>query len=299
MTDPRETKVLSIFEKHGAVVVDGHGQLVDSYATVPKGTAIMFLAETGKCMNITTGLGIQNKFFTSVNGLINFMKSGRGPNGTTIYHHVSDILSKTFFEGDRYIDMDIHLKPDRRYASMGFMKVLPTGPSHEVPLFKNLIGPIKPGVYRLSDLLKTKKGGVFIVSACRVIPNAGNRSYFNLAPFQNDKQSHIARKSTNSLTQKVIQENYRKPKRGHVAGKTLKADPIINKRKPSQTSRTYKTVVVPLSKMRGTTLSRALVNLKVGANFIEMNPKLSKLFNTKLRFKKSGVGTKLRSGRVL
>jgi hypothetical protein len=55
---------------------------------------------------------------------------------------------------------------------MGYIKKLPTKPSHVVPTYRNII-PIKPGRYLLSNLLKNKfkKGGVVIISACRAIPN--------------------------------------------------------------------------------------------------------------------------------
>ena len=175
----RQEELLKMWDKHKrAIVVNGHGVLSNarSMRTVPPGVALMFLAEPGTCMNINTGLGVQNKFFTSKEKFLNFLKGGRG--GGVQYKHVTNILSRTHLPGNKYPNMKIQLEPNKTYPTMGFIKKIPTRHSKAVPTFKETVGPMKPKLYVLSKLLQGRKG-IVVVSACRENPNT-TRSVFNI-----------------------------------------------------------------------------------------------------------------------
>lgn len=166
----RQQQLLNLYknQKEKVTLVDGHGVMLNKVKKVPKKTALMFLAKEGACMNINTSIGIQNKFFTSKKNIENFLTSGRCNNKH--YHHVTNILGRTLLPGNKYVNMEILLQPNKHYKTMGFMKYLPTKKSSEVPLFRNTVGPIIPKMYKLSKLLKKRKG-IFIISACRNNPN--------------------------------------------------------------------------------------------------------------------------------
>ena len=182
-SDPRENIILKTYKKHGAKLMNGHGEILMQNKMVPEGTVIMFLAEPGYCMNIPTGQEIQRKFFESNNDLKRFFKSGRPEQ----IHHVTNILSRTHFAGTPYRNMMISLKPNKSFKGMGFIKKLPiseksTLRSNRPPTFANTVGPIVPGQYRLSNMLKQEGPGVYIVSACRANINyPGNNQVYNLA----------------------------------------------------------------------------------------------------------------------
>jgi len=175
----RQAELLKLWDaRKKAIVVNGHGVLSNarSFRTVPPGVALLFLAEPGTCMNIETGLGVQNKFFTSQAKFRNFLKGGRS--GGVQYKHVTDILSRAHLPGNRYPDMKIKLEPNSTYPTMGFIKKIPTRHSRAVPTFKETAGPMKPKLYVLSKLLQGRKG-IVVISACRENPHT-TRSVFNI-----------------------------------------------------------------------------------------------------------------------
>jgi hypothetical protein len=181
--DPRENIILKTFKKYGAKLMNGHGEILLQNKPVPEGTVIMFLAEPGYCMNIPTGQEIQRKFFESENNLKRFFKSGRPEQ----IHHVTNILSRTHFPGTTYRNMSISLKPNKSYKGMGYIKKLPIAEKSTLfrnlpPTFADTVGPIVPGKYRLSNLLKQEGPGVYVVSACRANINyPGNNQVYNIS----------------------------------------------------------------------------------------------------------------------
>jgi hypothetical protein len=162
----------------GAYLVNAHGMLVSPNKIkkiVPPNTVIYFLANPGYCLNIPTTLGIQNEFFTNKTKMYNFLyRAGNavGKPGNAHINHVSNIHERIKIPGDVYLDMYLNLSPNKTHATMGYIKELPTKPSHVIPTFNNIV-PIRSGRYLLSNLLKNRfsNGGVFIISACRAIPN--------------------------------------------------------------------------------------------------------------------------------
>jgi hypothetical protein len=177
----RQAELLKLWNnRKKAIVINGHGVLSDPshLKTVPPGVAVMFLSETGSCMNINTGLGVQNKFFRSQANFRNFLQGGRR-NGVQ-YKHVTDILSRTHLPGNKYPDMDLHLEPNKYYPTMGYIKTVPMRHSRAVPTFRETRGPLCPKPYLLSKLLHQRKG-IVVVSACRDNPNIpNNKKVFNL-----------------------------------------------------------------------------------------------------------------------
>ena len=167
----------ALFTK-GAFLVNAHGMLASPnniQKIVPPNTVIYFLANPGYCLNIPTTLGIQNEFFTNKTKLYNFLyRAGnsvknRRPSNIT---HVHNINTRIKVPGQKYLDMYVDVVPDKKWPTMGYIKKLPTKPSHVIPTFTNVV-PMPSGRYLLSNLLKNRfsNGGVFIISACRAIPN--------------------------------------------------------------------------------------------------------------------------------
>jgi hypothetical protein len=167
----------ALFSK-GAYLVNAHGMLASPnkiQKTVPPNTVIYFLANPGYCLNIPTTLGIQNEFFTNKQKLYNFLyRAGNSvkKRRTSNITHVHNINTRIKTPGQTYLDMYVDVIPDKRWATMGYIKKLPTKPSHVIPSFTNVV-PLPSGRYLLSNLLKNRfsNGGVFIISACRAIPH--------------------------------------------------------------------------------------------------------------------------------
>lgn len=166
----------------GAYLVNAHGMLASPNKIkqkVPPNTVIYFLANPGYCLDIPTTLGIQNEFFTNQQKLFNFLyRAGnsvknRRPSNIT---HVHNINTRLKVPGQTYLDMYVDVVPDKQWPTMGYVKKLPTKPSHIIPTFMNVV-PLPSGRYLLSNLLKNRfsNGGVFIISACRAIPNNVHR----------------------------------------------------------------------------------------------------------------------------
>ena len=178
----RQRQLLKLFHnsKNQATLINGHGELYNSSGpkTVPAGKAIVFLAEAGTCMNIPVSLGIQNKYFTSARNFRTFLTGNRrGPNQ---YHHVSDILSRTSLAGNKYINMSINLRPDKKYKTMGYIKKIPTRPTAQNLTLANLRYPnLAPASRKLSQIVEQGAPGIYVVSACRMNPN-NSRMIMNL-----------------------------------------------------------------------------------------------------------------------
>ena len=179
-TNTKDT-IRAAFSK-GAYLVNAHGVLASPkkiQRKVPRNTVIYFLANPGYCLNIPTTLGIQNEFFTNKQKLNNFLyragNSVNKPRASNITH-VHNINTRIRTPGQTYLDMYVYVIPDKMWATMGSIKKLPTKPSHIIPSFANVV-PLPPGKYLLSKLLREqfKKGGVFIISACRAIPDNVSR----------------------------------------------------------------------------------------------------------------------------
>jgi len=68
----KEKKLLNLFRNKGGYVVNGHGILTGRKEIVPPDTAIIFLPETGYCMNIRNGQVLQRMFFESRQGVEKF-----------------------------------------------------------------------------------------------------------------------------------------------------------------------------------------------------------------------------------
>ena len=181
-TQTKQAITRAFFTK-GAYLVNAHGLLASPnkiQKTVPPNTVIYFLANPGYCLNIPTTLGIQNEFFTNKQKMYNFLyRAGNAVNKKRNRNitHVHNVNTRLKVPGDKYLNMYVNIVPDKKWATMGYIKKLPTKPSHVIPNFKNVV-PLRKGRYLLSDLLEKQfsHGGVFIISACRAIPyNKTNR----------------------------------------------------------------------------------------------------------------------------
>lgn len=173
----REAKIIRTYEEHGAKLVSAHGVLTGTKAIVPEDTVVMFLSEPGYCMLVSAGASVSSTFFESRTGLLQFFSSGgRYKN----YKHVSDILKRTHFEGQEYLDMHLEFK-DPNVKSFGFIRKLPLTRreiimnnlkrKEQVPTFAETTGTLVHGsTLKLSTVLKRSGPGVYIVSACRVSP---------------------------------------------------------------------------------------------------------------------------------
>lgn len=200
----------------GAYLVDAHGLLASPdniKKIVPDNTVIYFMAQPGYCLNIPTTLGIQNEFFTSKNKLFNFLyragnavKKPRNVNLT----NVSNIDTRIKIPGDKYLNMNVNIEPNKTWPTMGYVKKLPTKTSNKIPSFKNII-PLRSGRYRLSELLNDRfqDGGVFIISSCRAIPTNNNTRMRH--PYWGIQQPARGTAWTNALTS---WENFKKPIKG-------------------------------------------------------------------------------------
>jgi hypothetical protein len=235
----RQEKLLQIWkQKHQAIIINGHGTLSNpkNLQTVPNNVVLLFLAKPGTCMNIPSGLGIQNKFFTSKNKFENFLKGGASSD--TQYHHVANILSRTHLPGNKYPNMTVSLVPNKMYPTMGYIKKVPTRRSTSVPRFLETNGPIRPESYTLSKLLKGRKG-VVVVSACRHNPNQ-NKTVFNIpVNFKNTSRLLVPRKSKYSNI--ILKTPYFKSRPGVLHLKMVEAKPFTKKVKnPPQRTMYFK-----------------------------------------------------------
>ena len=197
-----------------AIVINGHGVLSNSekLKKVPKGVALMFLAQPGTCMNINTGLGVHSKFFTSINKFTNFLKSGRS--GGHQYHHVTNILARTHFENNQYPNMQIQIEPNKEHATMGYIKTVPSRGASAVPKFSETVGHLKPNMYKLSNIISRRKG-IVVVSACRQNPNVPNsRTVYNIPPKSYRTMGRHPMLRGTSFGSVILDTKYYKSKKG-------------------------------------------------------------------------------------
>jgi hypothetical protein len=173
----RESRILKTYEEHGAKLVEAHGVLTGTKAVVPPNTVLMFLSEPGYCMLIRAGRRVASNFFENKEGLVQFFKSGGNRKN---YKHVSDILKRTHFPGQEYLDTDLEFK-DPVSKSLGYIKKLPLTRKQiiydhlynkeQTPTFAETTGPLVHGQrFKLSTILKRGGPGVYIISSCRVSP---------------------------------------------------------------------------------------------------------------------------------
>jgi len=206
MIQERHRRLLNLYHKTKgkATIINGHGVLVPRISTVPKDIAIMFLAKDGACMDIHTSIGFQNKFLTSRAGINNLVQTGgRGMTPGNQFHHAVNIHNRTYLPGNKYVDMNILLEPDKKYKPMGYMKKLPTKKSNQNVLIGNLANKrFVNGDFTLSSILKRKRG-LFVISACR--SNSTNKRSITNYPKNTYPNNVQKRASRGTNIQKLIQ----------------------------------------------------------------------------------------------
>jgi len=172
----REAQIFMTYEKYGARLIDSHGSTRDKMKTVPDDTVIMFLSKPGLCMIQAAGRSVSRTFFESRKGLEDFFRSG-GPKHRG-FKHVSDILERTHFPGEKYLDTALYME-DAAAPGVGFVKKLPLTRQQVVhpnymkyerpPTFAETSGPLVYGqTILLSKLIAQTGPGIYIIAACRL-----------------------------------------------------------------------------------------------------------------------------------
>lgn len=320
-TKIRENKIKNIYKAHGAKLFNGHGLITNNIKRVPPNTVLMFLAPKSACMFINTGGHIQRMFFENENGLLNFLKSGRSRGHV---EYVTNILSKTHFppgtfknkptlNHSTYHNMNIYLQPENGYPGMGYIKKLPiltksiNATQQRVPTYPQTVGPVRPGVYRLSKLLETdpnlSKGGVFIISACRVHVNNHRKG---LTPAREVRERGVLQRGSASARATLEPEppparGYRLPnmwvKNLNNKEKNELAKLYTKLRGPTQNQRIQVARNILNNKKRRqehTTLRSVLSAAGIRANFGSTHPNI--LNELQRKFNKNAPGVTLRSG---
>jgi hypothetical protein len=319
-TKIRENKIKNIYNAHGAKLFNGHGLITGEKKKVPNNTILMFLAPKSYCMFINTGGNIQRMFFENEKGLLNFFKSGRSQGHV---EYVTNILSKTHFppgtfknrpnlNQSEYYNMNIYLRPENGYPGMGYIKKLPiltksiNATQQRVPTYPQTVGPVRPGVYRLSQLLRNdpnlKKGGVFIISACRVHLN-NHRA--GRTPARESREWNVLKRGTPAARATLDPEapparGYRLPTRvPELSNKNKSAlENLYTKlRGPTQEQRIQVARNILNNKNRRqnhANLRSVLSAAGIRANFGSTNPNI--LEELQRKFNKNAPGLTLRSG---
>jgi hypothetical protein len=187
-----EQRIIDTYNRYGAKLVEAHGALATEYETVnisyevPENTVVMLMATPGRCMYISAGRMIASEFFTNNNGLMRFFKSGEG----TGWHHTADILSRTFFPGEKMPNISLSFF-DKRFPSFGYVWKLPIQRRNRSTLETNLSReppPARSEIYTninhasnsrllLSTVLSRLGPGVYIINACLPPGNYKNMRY--------------------------------------------------------------------------------------------------------------------------
>lgn len=187
----RTDKLLDIWRKHGAFLVEGHGHYPiyrekateksvyvlkkPDPITVPQDRAIIYLAEPGKCMWITTGRQLTARLFHSKEGLEEFLSGAAERKGV---HH-ADISRKAFVFPDAFIDSKVNLEPKPKQPAFGYVWKLPLmNPrisqnkwnKDRVP-FANEVLNFKQKDTWVSEIVFNGPPGVYIVSSCLDVPH--------------------------------------------------------------------------------------------------------------------------------
>jgi hypothetical protein len=306
MNTQTKNAISRAYFKKGAYLVNAHGLLASPnniQKTVPKNTVIYFLANPGYCLNILTTLGIQNEFFTNKQKLYNFLyRAGNAVNKKRNKNiaHVHDINTRIKIPGDKYLDMNLNIIPNKEWPTMGYIKQLPTKTSNKIPNFTNVV-PVPSGRYRLSTLLQNRfsNGGVIIISACRAIPI--NTKHRFEEPGLEKTQPARGTAWTNAITKG--EGLYKRRIRGRSARPPIALAPIkpktVKSRKfPAETLRKIRQAVTA----GGKNVLNILRGLKVPANlpsrlprelgFLKKQQRLARLSNNRYMKLRSGVRLK-------
>jgi hypothetical protein len=173
-----EDEIVEIYTRFGARLVEAHGSLATANEnkniswTVPKDTVVIFLAKPGRCMFIGAGRILAEKYFKSHANLLRFFVGSAGREGI---HH-GEILSRTFFEGDKCPSVSLVFKHST-FPSFGYVWKLPLSRTRTVteenleleppPLRSEVYTQVKHGSSLLLKTVIQRLGkGVYIVNAC-------------------------------------------------------------------------------------------------------------------------------------
>lgn len=228
-----ETRVLGVYKKHGARLVESHGSLATRTQTknvatiVPDDTVVILMVKPGECMYSGAGRLIADEFFKSNTGLRSFFKGGGG----TKWHHVANSQSRTFLAGQKIPSIFLTFK-DATYPSLGYVWKLPMTRSKTVSLDNMLHEPaparseIYTGVthgnsYLLSSVLRILGPGVYIVTACLPPGNINNNRLTGVsAPRKNWGGSQPAARSKERTRYGPYTKPLRPPRPGSVSART-------------------------------------------------------------------------------
>jgi hypothetical protein len=200
--EARTAKLLDIWSKHGAFLIEGHGHYPIYKAkateksvyvlqrpnpiTVPHDRAVIYLSEPGKCMWITTGRQLTARLFHSKEGLKEFLSGAAERKGV---HH-ADVSRKAFVFPDTFIDSKVNLEPQANQSSFGYVWKLPLQHPRltqgmwnkdRVP-FANEVLNFKQKDTWVSDIIFGGPPGIYIVSSCLDVPHLPTNYNFPGAP---------------------------------------------------------------------------------------------------------------------
>ena len=186
----RTDKLLDIWRKHGAFLIEGHGHYPIYRAknteksvyvlkrpnpiTVPQDRAVIYLSEPGKCMWITTGRQLTARLFHTKEGLEEFLSGAAERKGV---HH-ADVSRKAFVFPDSFIDSKVNLEPGAKQPSFGYVWKLPLmNPrisqnmwnKDRVPLANEVLNFKQKDTW-VSEIVFGGPPGVYIVSSCLDVP---------------------------------------------------------------------------------------------------------------------------------
>lgn len=182
----RTKYLVDTFNMYGAHLIEGHGSYPlykksDTHkeyvlrrpdpVPVPWGKAVVYLAEPGKCMWISTGRQLGARYFGSEKGIIDFLSGKAEIEGV---HH-ADVSRKSFIPGDGYLDSTVSLRPSKKQPSFGFVWKLPIDfervesnkylPRNITPRRQDVLSLPRKTTW-VSDIVRDGPPGVYIVSSC-------------------------------------------------------------------------------------------------------------------------------------
>lgn len=162
---------------------------------VPSGKAIIYMAEPGKCMLISIGRQVTNRYFHTQAGIVDYLTGVAERAGV---HH-ADVSRKTFLPGDEFYDSTAILSPEDARRSFGYIWKLPlkhertvkNSPSKknrspsldEVLNFRKNLAINKRHENWISDIVRAGPDGVYIVFTCLdMAPLPTEYNFPNIAP---------------------------------------------------------------------------------------------------------------------